>query len=152
MVREPPQLSGERGEERVADRGFGREQLAELGPRQDERLRRLEGRCRRRARCAVQERELAEDIAGPQGRQDRLVPGVGRQHDLDRPGHDDEQGVAGVAEVEDDFAPPEAAASHPLADPFEARRVQPGEERNAGEGFGQWAGRDHSRILPPRRR
>ena len=143
VVGEPPQLRGERGEERVADRRLGREQLAELGPRQDRGLRRLDRDRRRRARRPVEQCQLAEDVAGPERREDRLVAGVARQHDLDRPRHDDEQRVARVAEMEDDLAASESPGAHAAGDPIEAGGIEPGEERHCGQGFGQWAGRDH---------
>src|SRR4029078_11717934 len=75
--------------------------------------------------------------------EDRLVAGVARQHDLDRPGYHDEQGVARVAEMEDDLAAAEPPGAHAASDPIEAGGIEPEEERHCGQGFGQWAGRDH---------
>ena len=63
---EAPQLGGQRREQRVADRGLRRDQLAELVAWQDDGLRRRERRRRRRPRRAVEQRELAEDVARPQ--------------------------------------------------------------------------------------
>ncbi len=101
--------------------------------RQDDRLGRDERGRARRARRAVEQRDLAEDVAGPERRQDRLVAGLGRQRDLDLARHDDEQRVARIAGVEDDLAAPEAARPRPGRDPLEGGRVEPGEERDPGK-------------------
>src|SRR5215210_4979549 len=59
-------------------------------------------------RCTVEDRELAEELAGSQDRDDRrLGTLLARQDDLDRPARNDEQGVARVALVEDRLAPSE---------------------------------------------
>ena len=143
VVRQPAELRGERSEQRVDDRRLGGEQLAELGTRQDQRLRRLEGRRRRGSRRPIEQRQLTEDVAGTERRENGLVAGVGREHDLDRARHDDEERVTGVAEVEDHFATAEAPGAHPASDALEAGRIQPGEEWDAGQRLGERAGLDH---------
>ena len=42
-----------------------------------------------------------------------------------------------------DLAAAEPPDAHAAGDPIEAGGVEPGEERHGGQGFGQWAGRDH---------
>ena len=143
MVRQAAELRGERREQGVADGGLRGEQLAKLGPRQDERLSWFQGRGGGGSRRPVEEGQLAEDIARSEGREDRLVAGVGWEHDLDRPAHDDEQGIPGVAEMEDHLAPAEPPRAHPPTDPLHAGGVETGEERDAGQRFGERAGRDH---------
>ena len=49
------------------------------------------------------------------------------------PRDDDEQGVARVADVEDDLAAPEAPRAHARREPLEGVRVEPGEERDRRE-------------------
>ena len=96
-------------EQRVAQARDRVEQLAEDRPRQDQRLGRLERGGRGRARRAVEQRQLAEEVARPQRGDDRLLPFRRGQHDLDRAGADDVQRVARVALVQDHFVAPEAA-------------------------------------------
>ena len=108
MIGQAAELRRDRREQGVDDRGLGGKQFAELGTRQDERLRRLEGRGRRGSRRTVEQGELTEDVAGSERCENGLVPGVGREHDLDRTRHDDEEGVTWVPEMEDHFATAEA--------------------------------------------
>ena len=130
---EAPQLGRQRGQERVADRRFRRDQLAESVAWQDDGLRRREGRRRGRSGRAVEQRQLAEDVARAQGRDDRLVAGLGRKGDLHLARDEDEQGVAGVAGMEDDLASTEPAGPRPTRHPLEGIVVEPGEERDPGE-------------------
>jgi hypothetical protein len=76
--REPSQLAGDRGEQRVADMRLGGDEIAEPVARQDDRLGRAQRRGGRGARGAVEERQLAEDRAGLEGREDGLVARLGR--------------------------------------------------------------------------
>ena len=130
---EPPHLAGERREERVAERWLGRDQLAECLPWNDDRLGRDERGRARRTRRAIEQRDLAEDVAGAQGRQDRLVTRLGRQRDLDLAGDDDEQCLTRVAGMEDDLAATEPARPRSGRNPVEGGRFEPGEERDPGK-------------------
>ena len=133
VCRQPAEFARERGEECVADRRFGRDQLAETLARQDDRLGRDEGRGAGRSRRAIEQGQLAEHVALVERREDRLLARFGRDRDLHLAGHDDEQGVARIAGVEDHLASPEAPRPGARGDPFEGVRVQPREERDAGK-------------------
>ena len=122
VIGQPAQLAGQGRQQGVAGGRLGVDQQPESLARQDQRLGRLEGDRRRRARRPVEQGQLAEEGARPDGGQDRLVALLGRQHDLDRPGGDDEQRVARVALVEEDLVAPEAAGPHPGRQPLERRR------------------------------
>jgi hypothetical protein len=147
--RQPAELSGQGRQQDVADGRLGGDQLAELLARQDDRLRREQRGRRRGTRRAVQERQLTEHVARRERGQDRLVTLLGRQGDLHVPGHDDVQRVPGVTGVEDDLAPAEPPGPGARCDPFESGLVQPGEERDPGQGFDQRAGGQHLPIVPP---
>ena len=77
---------------------------------EDERLGRLDRDDRRRVRRAVEDRQLAEELARAEDRDDRRLGAlVARQDDLDRAAGEDEQRIARVALVEDGLAPAEPA-------------------------------------------
>ena len=78
---------------------------------------------------AVEQRELAEEPARSDDGQDRRLAAVlGRDQDLDRPARHDEQGVAGIAAVEDRLATPEATRAQGADHQVEPRLVQAGEQ------------------------
>ncbi len=104
---ESAKLARQRRQERVANRWLRGDQLAESVSREDERLGWFERRGRGRARGAVEQGQLTEEVPRAERREDRLVAGLRGERDLDRSGHHDEQGVPGVSEVEDDLATPE---------------------------------------------
>ena len=66
-------------------------------------------------RGAVEDRELPEELARSEDRDDRRLRSlVAREDDLDRAAIEDEQGVAGIALVEDRLAASKAAdTQHP---------------------------------------
>ena len=132
--REPAQLSREGGEECVAQRGLGRDELAEAAPGQGQGLRRLECDRGRRPGGPVEQGQLTEERAGVDRRDDRLVTLLGRQADLDRAGRDDEQRVAGVALVEEHLAAPEPAAAHLARQADQVVLAQAREQRTTGQG------------------
>ena len=67
-VGQPPQLAGERCQQGVADRRLGRRSARGTGRAAGRRSRsRSSAVARRRARRAVEQRQLAEDVAGAQG-------------------------------------------------------------------------------------
>ena len=80
--RQASQLAGDRREQRVAHAGLGRDELAEPVARQHHGLGRADGGGARRSRRAVEQRQLAEDVAFAQRRQDRLLAGLRGQRDL----------------------------------------------------------------------
>jgi ribonuclease BN (tRNA processing enzyme) len=143
VIRESTELRGERPQQGIDDRGLGCQQFTELAARQDQRLRRLKGRCRGGSRRAVEQGELPKDVAGTERCKNGLISGVRREHDLDRTSHDDEEGVTWVAEVEDDFAAAESPGAHPASDSLERGRIEPREEWDAGQRVGERASLDH---------
>ncbi len=131
--RQPPELAGDRGEQRVPHTGLGRDQFAEAISGQHDRLGRAERCGAGRPRRPVQQCELTEHIAGTQRREDRLVAGLRRQRDLDVSGDDHEQGIPGVTEVEDHLSPTEAARAHRGREPFHGLGPETCEERDRGQ-------------------
>ena len=91
----------------------------------------LDGDDRRRVRGPVEDRQLAEELARSEDRDDRRLGAlVARQDDLDRAGRDDEQRVARVALVEDRLAAAEAADAENVDEGVD-RRVVGGPEQAA---------------------
>ena len=80
------QLGHEAGQQRVAQARITVEQVVEDGPREHQRLGRLEGRRGRRVRRAIEQRQLAEEVARPERGDDGLLALRRGQHDLDRAG------------------------------------------------------------------
>ncbi len=118
-----------RAARRASRRGrLGVDQEAEPIARQDQRLGRLERDRGGRAGRAVEEGQLAEEVAGPHRRQDRLVALLGGQHDLHGAGGDDEQRVARVALVEQDLAASEPAGPETGREPLEGGPIETGEQ------------------------
>ena len=77
---------------------------------EDQRLGRLDRHDRGRVRGPVEDRELTEELAGSEDRDDRgLGSLVAGQDDLHRTAGEDEQRVAGVALVKDGLAAAEPA-------------------------------------------
>src|SRR3970282_2825558 len=90
---------------------------------------------------------LAEEVARPDGGDDRLLTGLRRQTDLDRAGHDDEEGVTRVALVEDDLAAAEAPRAEAALQAIDRGAIETPEEadprqRRGGGGVG------HPPMLP----
>ena len=129
---------------------------------EDECLGGLDRHDRRGMRCPVEDRQLAEELAGTQDRHDRRLGAlVARQDDLDRSARQDEQGVTRIALVEDRLAAPEPA--HPqdadehldrlvVGRPEQAARPQgladqPFADRHAGRS----SGASHGSATQPRR-
>ena len=84
-----------------------------------------------RADAAVEHRQLADELAGPEGGQrDRAAVGVLARHP-DLAGADHVTGVAAIAFVEDPGALRERARNGDLGDPLELSGLEPGEQRNA---------------------
>ena len=76
VAREPPELARERPDQRPLDPRLGGEQPLEVVPAQHERLGGLHRHDRRGVGLAVEHRQLAEEVAGPQRREDRGLAGV----------------------------------------------------------------------------
>ena len=109
---EASQLGRHSGEEGDPQPAILVEQLLERRPAEAQRLDRLDGGGRRGMRRTVEQRQLAEEVAGLEGGDDRLVP-LGRwQHDLHGAGGHDVQRVAGIALVKDHLVAPEASPHH----------------------------------------
>ena len=131
---EAAQLAGQRGQQGVADRRLGGDQLAELVARQDDGLGRRERRRRGRPRRAVEQGELAEDVARPQasrGSPRRRSPTAARSSP--RRTTMMNRASPGIAGMEDDLAATEPARPRPGRDALEGIVVEPGEERDPGE-------------------
>ena len=126
---QPADLAGERDEQRPAHlRLLVEERLEGIAPK-DEGRHGVEGDRGRRPRRAVEQRQLPEEPARADGRQDRRVgPVVRRDHDLHRAAGHDEQRVARVVDVEDDLAASEAAGPHRGRAAVERGVLDPGEE------------------------
>ena len=113
LAGQPPDLARERGEHRSAQRGLGVDEAMERVATEDERFDGPDRDRRRGARAAVEQRQLAEEAAPTDGRQDDGFGAfVGRQDDLDLAARDHEQRVARIVEMEDHLAPPKAASAH----------------------------------------
>ena len=96
---------------------------------QDQRLDPIDRDRRRGPGGAVEQRELAEEPTRPDDGQDgRLAAVLGRDQDLDRPARHDEQGVAGIAAVEDRLATSEATRAQGADHEVQPRLVQAGEQ------------------------
>ncbi len=122
LRRESTDLARERGQERVAERGLRVDQSIEGVPVQDVGRHGLEGDRRRRSRSPIEQRELAEEPARADRRQDRgLGAVIGGQGDLDLAVGDDEQRVARVTGMEDRLVAPEA--SWPQGRRHEGQRI-----------------------------
>ena len=133
---EAPQLGDEAREQRAPQARLRLDQLVERGTTEDEGLRGLDRRGGGGVRRAVEERELAEEVAPRERGDDRALLALGRREDdLDRPGLDDEQGVTGVALVEDRLAAPEAADAKPLGARSEGLVVDLREQRATPKGI-----------------
>ena len=152
MARQPAQLRDEARDEGVAEALLLVDQPLERGAAKDEGLRRLEGDRRRRTRRSVEQRQLAEEIAPAEGGDDRALLAFGRrQDDLHRSALEDEQGIPGIALVEDRLAAPEPA--DPQVSGAEGKRavIDLREERAPTEGLERErvlaAGQRHTRIM-----
>ena len=129
LAREPPDLPRQRREHRPAQRGLGVDQAVERVAPEHKSFGRPDRDRGRGPRPAVEQGELPEEPASPQGREDdRLRSLLGRQHDLDLSAGDDEQRVTGVLDVEDDLAAAEAPTAHRVGTQSQRRIVEPGEQ------------------------
>ena len=112
VVGEAAQLADEAREQRAPQAGVLVDQAVEGVAAEDERLGGLERDRGGGVLRAVEQGQLAEEVARAEGRDDRalLALGVG-QDDLHGAGLDDVERVAGVALVEDRLVPPVAPAA-----------------------------------------
>ena len=152
VVRQPAELSGERRQQRVADRRLGREQLAELRPRQDQRLCRLEGRCGGGSRRAVEQGELAEDVAGRSVARIASSPASDGSMILIAPLMTMNRASPGSPRWKITSPRRKRRVRIPRPTRSSARRVEPGEERDAGQRLGERASHDHEIHRTARRR
>src|SRR6185436_613816 len=105
LARQAPDLAGEGREHRASQRGLGIDEAIERVAPEDERFDGPDGDRRGRARSTIEQRELTEEPAPSDGREDH---GFGallrRQDDLDLTRSHNEQGIAWVLDVEEDLA------------------------------------------------
>jgi hypothetical protein len=90
------------------------------------------GRCRR-TRPGIEQRQLAEHLAGTEHRQQVLAPVRGGARDLHLAVEDDEQAVAGIAFAENDMAAVHVARRHDARQCGGRVLIEGGEQRNLGE-------------------
>jgi len=107
-----PDLPRERRKERSSKLRIAVDEAQELVAVEDERLRRFDRDDRRRVRGAVEDGQLAEELARAEDGHDRWLGAlVRREDDLDRAACDDEQRIPRIALVEDGLALPKAPDS-----------------------------------------
>jgi hypothetical protein len=109
---EAPQLGGQARKERYPKPWILVDELLEWSAGETQGLDRLHGSGGGGVRRAVEQRKLAEEVAGSKGGDDRLVALRGWQDDLHRSGGHHVERVARIALVEDDLVAPESAPNH----------------------------------------
>src|SRR5919198_178166 len=90
----------------------------------------------RGARAAIEERELAEELAGPHDRDERLLTELARQRDLHRALEDEVEVRARIILPEDRLAPAEALRAYALSELGHLALGKPREQRQATEMLG----------------
>ena len=124
MARQAPDLGRERCQQRPPQLGLRVDEAEEGVPSENEGLGRLDGDDRRRVGRAVEEGELAEELARPEDGDDgRLRTLAGWQDDLDLARGDDEQRIPWIALVEDGLGLPKAPDPEGSGESIEARIV-----------------------------
>ncbi len=129
VVGEPPELADQAGEEGSPQVRVLVDEAVEGVAAEDEGLGRLERDRGRRVLLAVEQGELAEEVAGIEGGDDRalLALGIGK-HDLHGAALDDVQRVAGITLVEDRLVPPVAPVAQRFGAAHQGLVVDPREE------------------------
>ena len=143
-----PYLARKRDQEVVPERRLAVDQRVERVPSQDLGLGRLERDGGRRARGTVEQRQLSEEPAGPDGREDGgLGAVVGRDRGLDRALRHQEQRVSGISSMEDRLALAEATRAKGRGAQPERDLVEVGEQPAGTErlprGIWRGGGPDH---------
>ena len=134
LAGQAPDLAAERGEHRAAQGGLGVDEAIERVTAEDQRFDGPNGDRGGGARAAVEQRQLPEEAAATDGRQDDGFGAFLRgQDDLDLPARDHEQRVARILEVEHDLAAAKPPSAHRVSAQHERRIVESGEQRTGME-------------------
>ena len=113
--------------------GVDSEEMAEIVAVDRQRRQVLDHQHRGGARAAVEERDLAEDLARSLPLEHDPLAGVVLEEDLDTPLADDEHGAAGVVDLEDQLAGGDAHLVELLGEDLALVVVEVLEERYGGE-------------------
>src|SRR3990172_927498 len=93
-----------------------------------QRLDRLYGGGRGRVRRAVEQRQLAEEVARLKAGDDRLIALRRRQNDLHRARRHDVERIAGIVLVKDDLVAPESTSHQGAGDNAQSLRFDMGKQ------------------------